>query len=79
MDDMSLEVIEQPKALPFLRWKVGRKEKRRAVKPNYAGGRIIGFSTMAVNTEVFHILGFGSTKDSAELMAARRLMQLGET
>ena len=77
---MNLEVIEQPGAkMDFLRYKIGRKEKRKLVKPNFAGRndrRIVGYTTTTVDTEVFHILGFGSTREKAEQMAARSLVRL---
>jgi len=55
----------------FLRFQVGRYEKRKMVVPIYDGKTVVSKKTIPEETTVWRVLGFGSTQKKAEQMAAK--------
>ena len=55
----------------FLRFQVGRYEKRKMKVPVFDGGKVVSHKTIAEETTVWRMMGFGSTQKKAEKMAAK--------
>lgn len=65
-------VRERPDArCPFLRVQVGRWEKRHGFDPEYTpSGAYTGLRCQSRLDAIFHLLGFGETRQQAEAIAA---------
>jgi len=58
---------------PFLRFQVGREERRNEQITVYAGDRILGYKDGETLIPTFRLMGWGSTKEKAERMARREI------
>lgn len=71
-DILLIDAKEFPEVVhPFLRWQVRRWERRPMKIPLFTGRMLVGHRESSETVRVQRLIGFGSTKKSAEAMARR--------